>query len=406
MKTPDERLHELLVSLALHPKYAFYAHIIFAMDLRLNEDINTARILYADRKFKIEISPKFLFETLPDELTVVSQTDRNETERCTLLVHEVLHALYLHNFRVCDRNPKMWNIAGDLCINQHLFKNLKQDSVLRSIGIDIGDKYNFPPNLTTEQYYEMLDSQDDQDDQQEDGTPGDGSELGNDIGNSQGFSDVEIEMVKAEIQGIANRAKQKSRGTAGSEIDMLLDWLNTESKVDWRNELRDITGNRRIFNEPTIKRRDRRQPSRMDLNGNIPRNGFTVACLVDVSGSMSNEEITKGLVELKEVCDLTDSDAWFVQVDTVASEPETFDRFTPTFSRKRSGGTYLWPGIEKLREHEIDFDALIVITDGGIESHWPEVLDIPVFFLLTSDSLDFNLGVSPLYKKFELKDTK
>lgn len=399
MKSYEDQLHDLLVNLAVHPKYAFYAHVIFAMDLKLNENIKTARIIYLERKFRIEISPKFLFETLASEM--------NETERCTLFVHEVLHALYLHNFRVGDRNPRRWNIAADLCINQHLFKNLKPDSALARIGINIDNgQYNFPLNLTAEQYYEMLPDEEDGDGEPGDGEPGDGCELGNDIGNSQGISDVEIEMIKAEMQGIANRAKQKCRGSGSTEIDMLLDWLNTQSKVDWRNELRDISGNRRIFREPTIKRRDRRQPGRMDLNGSIPRNGFTVACIVDVSGSMGPEDIMPGLFELKDVCDLTDSNAWFVQCDTEASEPEEFDRFTPTFTRRRSGGTYLWPGVEKLREAEIEFDALIIITDGYIEESWDEVLDIPVFFLLSEDHLSFDLSVSPLYKKFLIGDIK
>jgi len=401
MKSYEEQLQDLLIVLAFHPKYSFYAYMLMSMEVKLNPKIKTARIKYLKRKFRIELSPKFLFETLP--------SSHDEIERCTLLVHEVQHAMYLHNLRRGDRDSKRWNRAGDLCINQFIFKNLPENSVLASIGIDLGPSYPFEPNLTAEQYYELLpeevDGEDDNEADDGEGEEGD-TGLGNDCVAAQGISDVEIEMIKQEMQGLANRAKQKCRGNVGSDANTLLDWLNMPSVVDWRHELRDVAGNKRILKEPTIKRRDRRQPSRMDLCGKTTRNGFTVACIVDESGSMPHHEIMKGVVELNEVCELTKSDVWFVHCDTEASAPEQFDRFAPGFTRKKSGGTYLWPGVQKLREHEIEFDALIVITDGEIESHWPEVLDIPVFFLLTSDSLYFDLKVSSQYKKFKLKDIK
>lgn len=397
MITPEiqKRFDDILVHLALHDRYNFYAHVLFAMDVRLDENIDTACISYYGGKFHIKVSPKFMFELLPDEKT--------ELQRITLLVHEILHALYLHPFRVETRDPEIWNIAGDLCINQHLFARLDSNSVLANIGVNIGtEKFPFEPNQTTEQYYDLL-LEAGYKPQPRDGEGKPGDSLGNDIDPSScQISEVEKEMIKDELQRIVNRAKQKSNGTLGDETLAVIDWLNTPQKVDWKNELKDVSGNRRCMKEPTFKRRDRRQPHRLDLLGKRVRTGFTVGCVCDESGSMSPMEIMAGLIEIKGICDSTQSEMWVVHCDTTATEPEPFDKYASTFSRKKGGGTYLYPGWESFRDSSLEIDALVVITDGEIESDWPEVLDIPVFFLTLGKTLNFDISASPKYKHFDI----
>jgi len=397
MITPEiqKRFDDILVCLALHEKYNFYAHVLFAMNVRLDESVGTACIGYVGGKFYIKVSPKFMFEVLPDEKT--------EIQRITLLVHEILHALYLHPFRVETRDREIWNVAGDLVINQHLFSRLDADAKLATIGLNIGtDPFQFPPNLTTEQYYDLLiESGYKPDPRNGDGEPGDSLESDIDQSSCQ-ISEVEKEMIKDELQRIATRAKQKSPNCTLDEVNAVMDFLNSQHKIDWKNELIGVTGNRRCMKEPTFKRRDRRQSHRLDLLGKRVRTGFTVGCLCDESGSMSPMEIMSGLVEVKGVCETTSSDMWVVHCDTTATEPEPFDMYATTFARRKHGGTYLYPGWESFKDSDVEIDALIVITDGDIEERWPEVLDIPVFFLTMGDKLNFDISVSPKYKHFDI----
>jgi len=402
--TDKERLlyKEMLVILSTDSRYSFYAHILLAINTVLTKDIETCCVAYKDGGFHLKVNPAFLFEFLDQgyvDGVVTSDKDKINLEQMIVMVHEILHILYMHNFRVDGRDHKIWNYACDLTINQHLLKRAPTESVLHKISVNIGKDFPFPEGLTAEQYYELLVQSGFQ-------PPKDPNKMDGDVEpSSDSISDVEKEMIKQELQSLANRAKAKCRGNIGNEAEQVLDFLNSTSKVDWRNELRYVTGNKKTFKEHTIKRRDRRQPSRMDLQGSLKRNGFNIATLLDVSGSMDNGDVIIGLGEIKDICELTQSGMILVQVDTDASEPEVFDGTSPTFSRKRSGGTYLYPGVEKLYEREVEFDALVVITDGEIESHWPEVLDIPVFFLVVGGSrLNFDISVSEQYKTFRLED--
>lgn len=388
----NKPFEDVLINLSIDDNLNFYAHVLFNMNLRLTRDIDTAGVYYKNEKFNIDINPEFMFEVLKDV-----------KDRMYLLIHEIHHVLYKHFDRVKSRDKKLWNIAGDLAINQSLFKRLNPNSALAQIGINIGDKskYNFPANLTSEEYYELIleDSKNNPDKYE--------SGLGiEDLLESDEISDIEKEMITDKLKEIIQRSKDKSVGNVPDEILQLIDILFAPAVVNWQDELRYVVGNKRINKECTVKKRARRFPHRMDIYGKVKRSGFTVACIVDESGSMSNDEIMKGLAEINAICEFTSSTMTIVQVDTKASEPFEYSSYNGTFERKHQGGTYLYPGVEKLVECEVEFDALLVITDGEIESSWPEVLDIPVFFLVTTNNLYFDISVSEMYKKFMLNDKK
>lgn len=404
---------ELLTGLAAHSEYNFYVHLIFNMHAKLSYSVPTAGVYYKNEQFHIDVNPKFMYELL-----------KTPKDRLATLIHEVLHPLYFHFNRVKTRNPKLWNIAGDLCINQFLFKKLDSDSVLKQIGCDLGEKFNFPPNLTAEQYYELLiqkqeENKKKKEQKKQQGGQGQQGEGGDededdledylnmdDLLDSDEISEAEKEIIKNQLQEIVKRARDKCRGTLPDEVLSIIDLLFAPPVVDWRQHLRHVTGNKKINKETTIKRRSRRFQDRMDINGKLKRSGFSVACIVDVSGSMDDAEIVKGLSEIKSICQWSNSTMTLVQVDTEASEPEEFSVFNKKFNRKRSGGTYLYPGIEKLDERGIEYNALIIITDGEIEKDWPKILKVPVFFLTTSGHLYFDTTVSPLYRKFDLNTKK
>ena len=81
---------------------------------------------------------------------VVSHT---ALEVAFLIAHEIMHNLMCHTIRRKGRNPKLWNVAGDYCINsilaQYQVGTPPGDAVIDVAKYD-GNKY------LTEQVYDML----------------------------------------------------------------------------------------------------------------------------------------------------------------------------------------------------------------------------------------------------------
>ena len=72
--------------------------------------------------------------------------------------------------------------------------------------------------------------------------------------------------------------------------------------------------------------------------------------------------------ELISLCNTYNTKLNLVQVDTKAYDPVKLDKNTKVLERVACGGTILNPGIEKLEEFNIKYDALVVTTDGYLES--------------------------------------
>jgi hypothetical protein len=87
---------------------------------------------------------------------------------------------------------------------------------------------------------------------------------------------------------------------------------------------------------------------------------------------------------------------YLIQVDAAAHEPEIFDENTKVFCRKASGGTYLYPAIEKAKECFLEYDVIVIITDGGCESSWDDIPTVPVIWLCTTNTLNFDIKVGDM----------
>ncbi len=88
---------------------------------------------------------------------------------------------------------------------------------------------------------------------------------------------------------------------------------------------------------------------------------------IDISGSMSNEEVFDGLIEIAEVCKVTNSKLKLVQIDTTIRGLEEFDPKKKNFMRKGCGGTYMGAMPEYMMKEKIKCDVLIMISDCYIE---------------------------------------
>lgn len=366
----EQEFSEFMIRLIADRNFNFYAHLLFNFEINYSEKVPTAGVYYKNGKYHLDINKDF-FHSL------------NELDKVLLIRHEVGHIIFQHISRGKELDHKLFNISGDIVINDSIFKGNK-DSKIEQFGIT-SNTFDLPKGLNAEQYYNLLQEKQEQ----------------NDKKLQQALDSMESDILESDeltesdevfLKEMLKRAEQRTKGNIPGEISLAMEILFRPAIVDWRSELRDITGNKKMFFEYTRKRLSRRFSGRPEIPGRNKSQGFNVIAVVDVSGSMGDEDICNGLSEIKEICDFTRSSMFLCQIDTKAYDIEEYTGQTE-FKRKGQGGTHLEYAIDKIYEEGLECDCICLITDGytGKEEKF-SLLDIPVMILSTTGQCDMLIG--------------
>ena len=81
-------------------KQPFFGTLCLRLGAEFTEDIPTA----GTNGEKLLINPTFFLKCTAEQ-------------RVGLLAHEVMHCVYMHVLRLGERDPFLWNVAGDYVIN-------------------------------------------------------------------------------------------------------------------------------------------------------------------------------------------------------------------------------------------------------------------------------------------------
>lgn len=399
----DDTLAAMFSNQTYRANYLFYAHMIGMCSVKIDEKLPApAGICFNIDHYDLYINPK-MFDTFTLE------------GRLAILKHEMLHILYNHVSRAEDRVHLPWNIATDCAINQFIESNhlptgcVTPELLQTQLGVKV------PLKDTSENYYDLIkqnapetgkcnscegsgQSHEDcpscggsgkkEDESSESGEcdceecGGTGKNPCEECGGTgqSGFKQIDDHGSWKKSSGDSDHQKDvtskmieksqditiKSRGTVPVECSEWLKIHNTKAELDWKKVLRGIVGNKKVGKRATIMRRDRRFPNREDLNGKVKDRAFDLLVIADVSGSMSNEAVLETLGEVRHICDITKTNVDLIQIDTQAYKPEKLSKNTKLITRKGNGGTTLHPALDKAKEAGIKFDALVVLTDGGL----------------------------------------
>lgn len=386
----EETLGAMIIqSSPLSSQYLFYANMIVQCAVEFKQMQAPASVHFKLDHYVLSIDPD-KFNPWPLE------------HRCGVLKHEMLHILNGHLIRFEDReNFQKWNYATDCAINQLIDSSHLPSGCINPSNLPVKPSTKVPLKVNSEQYYDLID--DDQlppDDQQGEGMVGDHSEWNNSEGTNE---TLQKDIAKSMLEKAANET-QKSRGTLPGEFS---DWLaiNSASKqVSWQRVLRNLAGNKRVNTRQTIMRSNRRLQNREDLKGKLKNRVFSILVVGDESGSVSSTELAEGISEVQNICNLTKSNLDYIAIDTQAHAPTKITKAQRTFKRVASGGTNLHPALDMAAKHRLDFQAIVVITDGGLCSsdvaHF-ETCGKRVIWLITSDGhimSEMNSGGMQAYK--------
>lgn len=329
--------------------YLFYAHMISQCNVNFKTMQAPAAVSFNLDHFVLHIDPD-KFNAWPIE------------HRLGVLKHEMLHILNGHLLRFEDReNFKKWNYATDCAINQLIESSHLPQGCITPANLPVAKGTKVPPMVNSEQYYDLIDDGQLPPDSG-DGQIDDHSEWKNSVGANES---LQKDIAKNMMEKAANET-QKSRGNLPSAF---ADWLELNSnshQISWQQVLRNLAGNKRVSTRSTVMRTARRFPKREDLRGKTKNRMFNILLIGDESGSVSSEELVQGIAEVQNICKLTRSDLNYIAIDTQAHAPVKLTSSQRTFKRVASGGTNLHPAIDMAKDHRIDYQAVVVITDGGL----------------------------------------
>jgi predicted metal-dependent peptidase len=277
-----------------------------------------------------------------------------------VIVHELWHPAKLHNIRMGDRHPLLWNYACDININNDLVKNgYSFQGLVMADGSPVKPWYD--PSFgdaTPEDIYAKLFNDHRLDDP--------------DVPWNQGEDDLlpPDESTNEKVVNNVIRAKEQARingswGDVPGEIEQILDrFLNPV--VPWRQVLyqwfTELTKTHMTWKRPNrrYKPRDIHLPSRYRDRGKLANLVF----FWDTSGSISNEDIIRFSSEVKFIKDVFKPEKLtIVQFDTMIQKILEFDD-TDAFVRIEiagRGGTHLGCVREYIMKHEPT--AAIIFSD-------------------------------------------
>jgi len=302
-----------------------------------------------------------------------------------LFGHEVLHAVYDHMGRRGDRDPKIWNIADDYCVNADLLEQRVGERIT-VVPILYDSKYR---GMSAEEVYDALMADADKIsidelvqqvlDEHLDGK-GDGNDSDKDgKGGRPKLSDEEKKEIRDEIkQAVLQAAQACGAGNVPSGVKRLIKDL-TAPVIGWK-ELLEQQIISTIKSDFTFAR-----PSRKGwhqdaiLPGMKPGETIDVCIGIDTSGSIGNEDIRAFLTEIKGIMDSYDEYRIHVwSFDTEVYNPQVFtsDNLEDimAYEPQGGGGTDFEANWAFMKEQGIEPKKFIMFTDGFPFGSWGDEL--------------------------------
>ena len=306
-----------------------------------------------------------------------------------LFGHEVLHCVYDHMGRRGDRDPQLWNIADDYCVNADLKKH-RVGEFITTVPCLYDSKYD---GMSAEEVYDILYENaekidisslvdkllDDHMDSEGDGEGGEGDGKEKDEqgrGGRPRLSQEEKDKIKDEIKEavLAAAAASDGAGNLPAGVRRLIQDM-TAPQMNWRELLR-------MQLESTIKSdfswmRNSRRGWHMDaiMPGMKNDEMIDIAVSIDASGSIMGKMLKDFLGEVQGIMD--QFPAYRIHVlsfDTKVYNPQQFDSENldsiADYEVEGGGGTDFDCVFEYFKENEIEPKRHIMFTEGYPYGSW------------------------------------
>jgi predicted metal-dependent peptidase len=327
-----------------------------------------------------------------------------EDEIVGVVAHEVSHCSYRHFARRGNRDPELWNVAGDYIINADLKEaGFTLPGKPSHLSKSMGEKIHlFDPKykgMSTEEVYARLLQEEKQQQKKGAGKPGqgDGKEQGpsggrgvRDIGGCGAVIDpngphdkAKQDQLESEWEANVRMAVAVATAAAGKlpgHLERLVKELK-KPKVSWRDYTRRFVDNSMIKDFSWARPNRRSMSSGVLLPGYISDRIHHLVGVVDTSGSVSREMQVQMVSELGGALDEGVADhLTVIYADDGVQHVDEFDQGDLVqVTATSGGGTDFTKSFEWIRENAPDASCVIYLTDM-CTSGWGEEPSCPVLW--------------------------
>lgn len=311
----------------------------------------------------------------------------------SLLEHLIKHLLHLHPVRRRGRNIHDWDVAADLAINPSIAE--------LPPGALLPENYNLPPDLSAEEYYNLIVPPIDfgnvdgsgagsaQEDNR--GAAGTGADrefleaMTLDDHTAWGDADSTPQSLAEEmVRSITRDALNGTDGAAPADLKELIDTLLLPPVIPWRQLLRQFIATAGRTGRKSSWMREHRRFSHV-TPGSRKRRRLNLLVGVDVSDSTNIRELREAFAaELLNIARGRECNITVLYANSRVQQIEKFKNANFVASRYDGGGfTDLRPLFEYARGMHPLPAAVIYLTDGI--GPVPEEMSFPTLWVLTKD---------------------
>lgn len=383
----------------------FYGYFLFQMSREIRFDIQSpTAVNFKGAKYVIYFNP-IIFLNL------------NIKQMESTIKHEILHILSMHLLRTKElkRNYSTLavNMAMDIVVNTFLDNLPPYATTLEWINL----KYDLKllPYNTFEYYAEKLQTainlaEEGKDDTDDHGSEDEKIETEYDPEKTHDLWEESSEIDEKTLKEFTEKFVSECRkGTIPDYVDSMISSLKSSNgELPWNLYLKRLMGTVESNKKKTITRRNRRQPDRLDLRGELRSHKAKITVAIDISGSISDEEFNAAIKEVISIVKNYNHEITIIECDEeirrvykIKSVKDIRDRINTR------GGTRFNPVFEYANTNNINL--LVYFTDGKGEDKLQAVpRGYKTLWVISGRgdklSLDEPYGVIKKLKNIEIKE--
>ena len=382
----------------------FYGYFLFQMGREIRFDISTPTgINFKGAKYVIYFNPIIFLQL-------------NIKQMESSIKHEIHHALSMHLIRAKELKGKIStlaiNLAMDIVVNQYL-NNLPPYAITLK-GINLKYELNLEPYNTFEYYAEniqnVLNVLEEDDEGEEDDSWGEDTDSGFNPEKAHDLWDenenIDEKMLKDFTEKFISNAE---KCTIPLYLEGMISALRkSKGELPWNLYLKRLMGTVESNKKKTITRRNRRQPNRLDLRGELRNHKAEIAVAIDISGSISDEEFKQAIKEVLAIVKNYNHEITIIECDQEVKRAYKAKNINDIKERCSScGGTRFTPVFQYANSKNINL--LVYFTDGkGEDKLQVKPKGYKVLWVISGrgDKLSLNepYGAVKKLSKVEVKD--
>ncbi len=361
----------------------FYGYFLFQMSREIRFDIGSpTAVNFIGAKYVIYFNP-IIFLNL------------NMKQMESTIKHEILHIVSMHLIRAKEfkgsHSTLAINMAMDIVVNKYLNYLPPYATTLESVNLKFEleleafesfeyyvDKIQIAIDLQeVEEAQEDEDNQEGEDAKENEDTPEDKDTPDDDSDKNENIEteysiekthdiwEDSSEIDEKTLQEFTEKAINNSeKGEIPTYLKSMISVLkNSGGELPWNLYLNRLMGTVQSNNKKTITRRNRRQPDRLDLRGQLRSHKAKIVVALDISGSISEEEFNQAIKEVLSIVRNYNHEVTIIECDDEIRRVYEVKSVKDIKERtNKRGGTKFNPVIDYANNNKVNL--LVYFTDG------------------------------------------